>query len=336
MGLNFAIIGCGLIGNKRAAAIKNRGKLVVAADKDLKKAASLAHEYHAEATDEWEKAVARKDVDVVIVATPHDQLSQIAMAAVESGKHLLLEKPGARRPGELDPLIKKSKEKGVRVHVGFNHRFHPAILKAHELLKGGELGELYYIRGRYGHGGRIGYHKEWRMNPEISGGGELVDQGAHLIDLSLFFFGEPFDEIYGVTQTCFWDIPVEDNAFLTLRTPTGKTAHLHATWTEWKNLFSFEITGRKAKLHVEGLGGSYGTEKLTFYKMRPEMGPPETTAFEYPLPDNSWETELDCFVQAIKSGRECQPGLESARQVLSIIENVYRQNKAPWITKGDR
>lgn len=333
MGLNFAIVGCGLIGNKRAAAIENKGRLIVVADKNLEKATSLAQKYHAEAVDEWAKVVTRRDVDVIIIATPHDQLTQIAMAAIDSGKHLLIEKPGARNLCELDTLIQKSQEKNVKVHVGFNHRFHPAILKASTLINNGELGELYYIRGRYGHGGRVGYHNEWRMKPEISGGGELIDQGAHLIDLSLFFFGEPFDKTYGVIQTCFWDIPVEDNAFLTLQTSTGKTAHLHATWTEWKNLFSFEITGKKAKLHIEGLGGSYGIERLSFYRMSPEMGPPETTIFEYPKPDTSWEAEIEHFIETIQNGNTCQPGLESTRQVLSVIESVYRQNKVPWMSK---
>ena len=127
-----------------------------------------------------------------------------------------------------------------------------------------------FVRGRYGHGGRIGYDREWRANPGLSGGGELIDQGVHMIDLSRWFLGD-FREIQGYAHTYFWDMPVDDNGFMILRTAKNQTAFLHVSCTEWKNLFSLEIYGRKAKLHIEGLGGSYGLEKLSFYKMLPEM-----------------------------------------------------------------
>src|SRR5262249_24030873 len=152
------------------------------------------------------------------------------------------------------------------------HRYHPAVRKARELIEAGAVGELMFLRGRYGHGGRIGYHKEWRSNPSISGGGELIDQGVHLIDLSRWFLGD-FEKISGIAQTFYWQMPVDDNSFLLLQTGDQKTAFLHCSCTEWKNLFSFELYGRSGKLHIEGLGGSYGPEKLTHYRMLPEMGP---------------------------------------------------------------
>ena len=133
-----------------------------------------------------------------------------------------------------------------KVRVGFNHRYHPALLKAKELVNAGELGELMFVRGRYGHGGRIGYDREWRANPELSGGGELIDQGVHMIDLSRWFLGD-FSEIQGYAHTYFWDMPVDDNGFMILRTAKNQTAFLHVSCTEWKNLFSLEIYGRNAK-----------------------------------------------------------------------------------------
>ena len=138
-----------------------------------------------------------------------------------------------------------------------------------------------FLRGRYGHGGRVGYDREWRADPAHSGGGELIDQGVHLIDLSRWFLG-PFADVDGAAHTYFWDMPVDDNAFLRLTTPGGQVAFLHVSCTEWKNLFSFEIYGRDGKLHIEGLGGSYGVERLAHYQMLPEMGPPDTTIHEYP------------------------------------------------------
>ncbi len=129
----------------------------------------------------------------------------------------------------------------------------------------GAVGELMYIRGRYGHGGRLGYAQEWRAQPEVSGGGELLDQGTHVIDLARWFLGD-FSDVFGHVGTYFWDMPVEDNAFILMRSADAKVAWLHVSWSEWKNLFCFEIFGKSGKLQIDGLGGSYGTEVLTFYK----------------------------------------------------------------------
>src|ERR1019366_3344733 len=135
-------------------------------------------------------------------------------------------------------------------------------LKAREILDSGVGGPVMFVRARYGHGGRVGYEKEWRADPAISGGGELIDQGVHLIDLARWYLGEEFTRVHGEVATLFWKMAVDDNAFMTLGTASGQIAQLHASCTEWKNLFSFEIYARSAKLHIEGLGGSYGTERL--------------------------------------------------------------------------
>jgi predicted dehydrogenase len=197
-------------------------------------------------------------------------------------------------------------------------------MAAKKIVTAGDLGPLYYIRARYGHGGRKGYEQEWRCNRAISGGGELIDQGAHLIDLSRWFLGDLTLE-YAAMPTFFWPVDVEDNCFLALRGRHGEMAWLHATWTEWKNTFSFEITGRDGKLTIEGLGGSYGNERLTFYQMLPQMGPPETTVWEYPPSDVSWTSEFADF----KAGHSGKPGyiadIEDACAVLGVIAAAYRR-----------
>ena len=335
--MNVGIIGCGLIGQKRAAALGPDSKLAAVNDVVAERAESLASRHRAKVCPDANALLADPAIDVVVIATPHDQLAELTLRAVQSGKHVLLEKPGARRAAELEPARVEAERRRVCVHVGFNHRFHPALLKARELLDAGKLGPLYYIRGRYGHGGRIGYDREWRAQPEISGGGELLDQGAHLIDLASWCFGAPFSSVHGWTATYFWDMPVEDNAFLTLRTAAGQIAQLQVTWTEWKNLFSFEIVGRDAKLHIDGLGGSYGTERLAYYAMKPEMGPPDTTIWEYPGADSSWRLEWEHFQAEVAGARiRCEPGLASTQAVLEVIEQVYRQNSASWVdaTRG--
>jgi predicted dehydrogenase len=212
------------------------------------------------------------------------------------------------------------------VRVGYNHRFHPACLKALEIFRSGALGPMMFVRGRYGQGGRLGYEKEWRADPKLSGGGELMDQGVHLIDLAGLFLGE-FASVEGHVATYFWKMQVDDNAFLNLRTRDGQTAWLHASCSEWKNLFSFEIYGRDGKLHWEGLGGSYGPERLAYYKMLPQMGPPETFIYEYPRADESWRLEMDEFFDDIRRQRVPVPGLKEARAALAVVEKIYQRSE---------
>src|SRR5579859_942276 len=265
MAMRVAIVGCGLIGHKRAKALGD-ARLVAVADLNHARAQQLAALFSpCEVEPDWQSCVARPDVDLVIVSTVNDGLAPITLEAVRRGKHVLVEKPAGRSPEEVRLAERAGRETGALVKVGFNHRFHPAFRKARELCDAGELGPLLYIRARYGHGGRIGYDREWRADPVVAGGGELLDQGVHLIDLARWFAGD-FTEVAGHLATYFWQMPVEDNAFAMLTTAAGQVAWLHASWTEWKNLFSFEVFGERGKLQIDGLGGSYGTERLTFYR----------------------------------------------------------------------
>jgi len=210
----------------------------------------------------------------------------------------------------------------VLVRVGFNHRYHRAFRKARTLFDDGVLGEMMFIRARYGHGGRIGYEQEWRADPARSGGGELIDQGPHLIDLARWFLGD-FEEVQGFAHTYYWDMPVDDNGFMLLKTRGQQVAMLHASCTEWKNLFSMEIYGRDGKLEISGLGGSYGIERLAYYRMLPQMGPPETTIWEFPMADDSWGVELSEFYEDIAHGREPNASLHDALEALKVIEAIY-------------
>jgi predicted dehydrogenase len=262
---------------------------------------------------------------VVVVSATNNVLAEVTLSAVQAGKHVLVEKPAARAACELEPVIQAARQAGVQVRVGFNHRYHPALRKAHELYQAGALGEMMFVRGRYGHGGRPGYEREWRADPALSGGGELIDQGVHLIDLARWFLGD-FSEATGLAHTYFWRMPVDDNAFMLLKTPRQQTAFLHVSCTEWKNLFSFEIYGQDAKLHVEGLGGSYGVERLVYHRVLPQMGPPETTIWEYPRGDDSWQVEFAEFLEDIRLGRKPAAGLADARAALIITEKIYEES----------
>ena len=324
MACRVGIIGCGLIGQKRARTLVE-AELVAVADTNEARAAALARQYPGCAIEtDWRRVVESPAVDIVVVSTVNNMLAPITLAAVERGKHVLVEKPAARDADELRPILAAAQRSGAVVKVGFNHRFHPAFQKAQELVQSGSIGPLLYVRGRYGHGGRLGYDKEWRADPAIAGGGELLDQGVHLIDLARWFLGE-FTEIQGHAATYYWQMPVEDNGFLFLKTAAGQVAWLHASCTEWKNLFSFEIFGRDGKLQIDGLGGSYGVERLSYYKMLPQMGPPETMIWEYPGDDRSWHLEFEQFIECIKRGSNPCGGIVDAVKALEVISTVYSQ-----------
>ena len=321
----IGIIGCGLIGRKRANALGGR-RLAACADLDRSLAAALAASASdCLATDDWREVVNHDDVAAVIIATPHHMLAEICAGAIDAGCHVLVEKPAARNADELRPLLRLAEEKKVLVRVGFNHRYHRAVQKMREIIDSGALGSLMFLRARYGHGGRVGYDREWRAQPLLSGGGELIDQGVHLIDLARWCLGD-FVSIEGIAQTCYWDMPVDDNAFLMLRTAKEQTAFLHASCTEWKNTFSWELSGKNGKVQIDGLGGSYGVERLTWYRMLPQMGPPETTAWEFPMADNSWEVEMNEFFRDIENSRQPVPGLADALAVLDIVDKIYERS----------
>ncbi|NDC62048.1 MAG: gfo/Idh/MocA family oxidoreductase, partial [Betaproteobacteria bacterium] len=151
------IIGCGLIGQKRAKALGSGGKLVACADIEVNRAENLARTSAAKVFRDWRELVWSPEVEVLVVATLHDSLAEITRTAAEAGKHVLVEKPAARNAAELEPVILAAAKHGVKVHVGFNHRYHRSLRKAKEIVDSGALGELMFVRARYGHGARIGY-----------------------------------------------------------------------------------------------------------------------------------------------------------------------------------
>jgi predicted dehydrogenase len=324
--LRVAIVGCGLIGAKRAAALSPGDELIACHDVDEQAAQRLAAQHGAKACRSLDELLA-SGLDVVVVATVHDRLAALAERALQAGAHVLVEKPAGVSSAEIERLIECQRASGRLVKVGFNHRFHPGIARAAEEVHSGRYGELLYLRARYGHGGRQGYDREWRAQPARSGGGELIDQGMHLLDLTHWIAG-PLELHSALLRTHFWDTAVEDNAALILGDSSSRTdpwAMLHVSWTEWKNLFSLEVYCRTAKIQVDGLVRSYGPQRLSIYEMSPELGPPELTQLDYPDEDGSWEREWASFAAAIDASDEALVcgGLSDAGYAWRQIEAAY-------------
>jgi len=327
--MRVGIIGAGLIGRKRAGSMPIGCHVTAVFDvhheagarlrDDLAPAAKVASSLQDFLTMEF---------DLAIVATTHASLTELALAVLQTDRHVLIEKPGASSAAQMREVVSSARERRLRARVGYNHRFHGAIMAIRRELLASDYGPLIWIRARYGHGGRLGYEKEWRSNRAVSGGGELIDQGSHLIDLTRFFVGD-VDLEYAALRTLFWPMEVEDNAFLSLRPRCGGVAWLHASWTEWKNLFSLEVEFAQVKFEVSGLGGSYGRETLTKYSMRPEMGPPDAEIFEFPL-DSSWAEELLDVRNDLNGELAFGATALDALKVLELIEDAYsRQIEKP-------
>ena len=322
--MKAGLIGAGLQGKRRSQALKefNDTELLVVADTDRERAERLAKEMACEATTDWNKVVSRDDVDVVIICTPPDSHREIGIAAARQGKHVLCEKPLARNPEEAEEMVTAAEENGVKLKCGFNLRHHPGIHQARNWLDEGIIGESIFIRCCYGIGGSPDYDKDWRVKSEISGGGELMDQGMHTLDLARYFLGE-FNQASGFMQTGYWDIaPAEDNAFVLLKTAKGQVASIHVSWTQWRNLFSFEIFGKDGYARVEGLGGNYGVEKAILGK-REFLKPFEENIIDFRGADKSWQEEWREFTTAIEAGREPSGNGHDGLAAIKLAYAVY-------------
>ncbi len=325
--MRVGIVGAGLQARRRGPVLVSfpETKLVVVSAVQKDHAAPLASRLGCEAAEGWESMVEREDLDALIVATPPHLHAPISIAAMRSGKHILCEKPLARTIAEGKAMVVTARETGRVLKCGFNHRHHPAFQQARRWFEEGRIGDPIFIRARYGIGGRPGYEREWRANPEVVGGGQLMEQGIHVVDLARWFLGE-FSQVAAFVETNFWNIkPLEDNALALFRTASGATASIHSSLTQWKNLFSFELYGRDGYTRVDGLGGGYGTEKVFFGK-RDFAAPFTEEVVEFRGEDRSWHDEWQEFVAAVNEGREplgnAADGLEAMRLVFAAYESA--------------
>ena len=337
--LNIGIIGCEYIGNKRLdlAIGDNRTKVEIVSDIEADRAKKSADIAGCRSTTDWQEVASDKNIDIIIVSTTNDLLAPITLEALKSGKHVLVEKPMARNSAEAAPLVEMAKKKKRVLKVGFNLRFHPAISKAHQLLREGIMGKPIFARCRYGHGGRPGYEKEWRSVKEISGGGELLDQGIHVADLFNWFFGVA-EEIVGFNACSFWHAEdIEDNGFALLKTDENVITSMHVSCTQWKNLFSFELNGSKGHMRATGLGGSYGKEQLVIGIGAGKGKPPFETTIEFSNDDVSWQLEWTDFITSIIDGRSPVGSGEDAYNALRAIDAIYESSakKEVIVVEGD-
>jgi predicted dehydrogenase len=331
--LRAGIVGYGYMGEIRRRTIEAHSDLELAGVCDPRLTDPSA--IQAPLFDDYRPLV-ESDLDVVFVCTPNNLTPEVTVHALERGRHVFCEKPPGRT---LDDIrrIRAAEQANPRAKLifGFNHRHHPGITEAKAIADSGLLGDILNLRGVYGKSGGDTFAQSWRNDPEVGGGGILLDQGIHMLDLFRFFCGD-FDEVLSFTATSFWGIPVEDNAFVLLRNPRGQVAMLHSTATSWKHMFRLEITLEKGYLTISGLlskTGSYGRETLLIGRKpaRGELvalGNPREEMTYYDA-DPSWEIEVQHLVECIRDDRPVTKGTSlDALRVMEIVDEVYRQAAA--------
>ncbi len=274
----------------------------------------------------WEKA------DAIFVCTPNNLTAELCVEGLRRVGRVFCEKPPGRNWEEFSGIAEAARARPDAVLAfGLNHRLHPAIEAAKALVGSNGLGEVLYVKGTYGKSGGLRYRESWRNKQEISGGGILLDQGIHMLDLFFHFLG-PLQVIEALLVDSYWKCDVEDNAFVLLRSQQGVPAFLHSSATLWKHTFRLEIGCRDGYLIASGLlskTGSYGREQLVIGRRQFEdeaaaLGNPREEIIQFDR-DESWDKEVNEFLQAAKEGRPPRYGtLESAANVMSVIRDAYR------------
>ena len=333
MGIKIAIIGLGDIGKKRFEFFKENSEVNEVCFFDR-----TVEQYNAvRSVGAVKELFLDPSVDAVAICTPNAQKLDLFSMALESGKHVFCEKPPAMNVNEMLEVIKAEKITGKVLKYGFNHRFHYSVMEAKKMINKGVLGKLLWMRGIYGKAGSIDFHDNWRNYKHYSGGGILLDQGIHMLDLYRYFTGEEFECLSSHLTTSSWDIECEDNAFLTLKTNSNIFATLHSSATQWRHKFLIEMNFEEGYLNLDGILSStrsYAPETLVFGEREFEdvtfaMGKPKesTTYYEY---DKSWDLELAEFVAAIKGKSNIVNGTsKDAYEIMKLIDISYQIARTP-------
>ena len=326
--LRIGIIGMGKMGLIRAREIETYPGAEVVIGADPNPAGFARYPYIEQRSEP--KDVIESDVDAVFVCTPNQLTAPSIVAALDAGKHVFSEKPPGRCIEEVEQIIEAERRNpGLKLKFGFNHRYHAGIMEAKRIIDSGQLGRILWLRGIYGKCGGAGFEQTWRSNTAMAGGGILLDQGIHMLDLFRYFCGD-FLEIKSMVTTAYWNIDVEDNAFALLRDGQGRVAMIHSSSTHWKHRFNLEIFMENGYLSVGGILSStrsYGDETITVARKQIEdgfaTGKPREEVIYFDT-DPSWQLEVKEFLDCVAEDRPVQIGTsEDALQAMQLVFSIY-------------
>lgn len=330
--IRIGIAGYGKIGQLRAEILSKRDDVLITAVYDVVKPENLNSEINFyNSYDE----LLNSGLDAIFICAYNTVLAEYTTKALNFGLHVFCEKPPAMKPQDLDIVFEALKKSKKILKYGFNHRYHYSVMEAKKIIDSGEMGKLLWMRGVYGKAGSIDYNENWRNFKKYSGGGILIDQGIHMLDLIRFFSNENFSNIKAFKSTSFWDINVEDNAFVIMQSENNVMASLHSSATQWKHKFLLEICFEEGYLNLDGiLSGtrSYAPESLIIGRREFEditfaMGKPKETIISFEN-DHSWNLEIDEFMNAVNGKGEIKQGtLTDAYETLTLVQKIYDQSE---------
>ncbi len=325
MSVKVGIIGYGKMGRTRHIAIKEvgKGELIAISEPDvhdlIDDVPNLSHE----------EIIGHPEIEAMIICTPNFLNKELTIRSLNAGKHVFCEKPPAFTEQDVIEVREAEKASGKKLMYGFNHRHHDSVIRMKEVVDSGEFGKIVWMRGRYGKSVTEDYYDNWRAKKELAGGGILIDQGIHMLDLFLHLAGD-FDRVKAEISNLYWNLEVEDNAFVILRnTETGIDASLHSTMSQWRHLFSLEVFMEKGYMVLNGLitsSMSYGEEILSIAKNR-STAPAATWKDEVKtqyIDDHSWRYEMEQFIDAILNDTDIKIGnSDDAQKLMRIIDEIY-------------
>jgi predicted dehydrogenase len=329
--LRAGIVGYGVVGKTRHHSILKNTSFEVTSISENNSKAREEIPKTIEVFEDYKSLIENANVDIVFISLPNKFAAHATILSLKNGLHVFCEKPPAKTLAELEEVFLVSqKYPDLKLMYGFNHRFHHSVEQAKLIIQGNSLGRLINMRGVYGKSQMISFNQtDWRTRREESGGGILLDQGIHMLDLMRYLSGEDFSEIFSFVDNAFWSFDVEDNAYVLMKSQTGVVAQLHSSATQWRHLFNLEITMEKGSLILGGLltgSKSYGDETLTIIEADPEndKGAPRESISKY-NEDVSWDNEIKYFAKSLQDNLNIQRGsIEDAIETMSLIETIYK------------
>jgi predicted dehydrogenase len=325
--LRVGIAGYGIVGKRRRKFIDLNESMQTVAVCDIRFEGSGELEDGIRFYNNY-KELLSDGLDVLFVCLTNDIASEVAVAGLRNGLHVFCEKPPGRNVQDVvNVRQEEEKHPHLKLMYGFNHRYHDSVLKAKEIIDSKELGKIINLRGVYGKSKILSFQSDWRTSREIAGGGILLDQGIHMVDLFRYFAGE-FDEFHSFISNDFWNHDVEDNAYALMKSNSGIVAFLNSTATEWRHRFRLEICLEKGSINLTGIlsgSKSYGAETITiaYRNGNDDTGDPKEMSIRY-NEDNSWRDEINLFAKVIVENLKVENGSSwDALQTMRMVYKIY-------------
>lgn len=331
--LKVGIAGYGVVGTRRKTCVDSNPymRVVAVCDRTFKNEGVLPDGMRYYRTY---PRLLEEDLDVLIVCLTNDVAADATIAGLERGRHVFCEKPPGRDMRDIARVIACERiHPGLKLMYGFNHRYHESVRDALRLIQSRKLGRIINMRGVYGKSKLITFDQsDWRTKREIAGGGVLLDQGIHMVDLMRLFAGE-FTEVFSIVSNQHWGYDVEDNAYALMRTPDGIVGMLNSSATQWRHRFSLDINLERGSIVLGGIlsgSKSYGAETMAVATADPDNdnGDPREQTTRYNR-DPSWDDEIAYFADCVVNDRPIQgASSEDAFRTMKLVYQIYHADPA--------